>query len=200
MIDGKRFNESLLYDPANPWENRDSRFEGTFFYPGTVFGGHTLTENNFSLNGAEKSIKIASRKWKIETTDDSFASNESADMILMRYADVLLMYAEAVNETSGPTTEVYKAVNKIRDRALMPDFSAGMSQDLMRDEIKHERKIEFFMEGTRYFDLLRWRDAEIVIPLVKDEARVFDPRKHYLWPIPQFAIDQSPGLTQNPGY
>lgn len=200
MTDGKRFDESPLYDPANPWENRDSRFEGTFFYPGTVYRGTVLEEKNFNANGAEKAIKIASRKWKNETSNNSFTNNGGEDLVLMRYADVLLMYAEAVNEVSGPTAEVYESVNKVRARTQMPNFPEGLTKDEMRDEIKHERKVEFFMEGTRYFDLLRWRDAERVLLLVTNEARTFDPNKHYLWPIPQFAIDQSPGLVQNPGY
>lgn len=200
MTDGKRFDESDLYDPNDPWANRDPRFEGTFFYPGTVYRGTVLEDRNFNVNGAEKTIKIASRKWKTETSNNNFAANGAADLVLMRYADVLLMYAEAVNETSGPTAEVYDAVNKVRARVNMPNFPEGMSQDEMRDEIKHERKIEFFLEGTRYFDLLRWRDAEEVLLKVTAESRTFDPSKHYLWPIPQSAIDQSPGLTQNPGY
>lgn len=200
MTDGKRFSESDLYDPDNPFENRDPRFHGTFFTPGSVYRGTVLQERNFNTNGAEKTIKIASKKWKTETSNNSFSSNGAADLVLMRYADVLLMYAEAVNETSGPTAAVYDAVNKVRARAGMPDFPQGLSKDQMRDEIKNERKVEFFLEGTRYFDLLRWRDAETQLLKVTAESRSFDPNKHYLWPIPQFAIDQSPGLTQNPGY
>lgn len=200
MTDGLSFDESPLYSEDDPYANRDSRFTGTFFYPGTVYRGTMLEERNFNVNGAEKNIKIASRKWKNETSNNSFTNNGAEDFVLMRYADVLLMYAEAVNETSGPSAEVYEAVNKVRARAMMPDFPEGLSQDEMRDEIKHERIVEFFLEGTRYFDLLRWRDAETVLLQVTSESRTFDPGQHYLWPIPQFAIDQSPSLTQNPGY
>ena len=201
MTDGLPYDQSPLYDPANPYDNRDSRFAGTFFYPGTTYRGALLDTANFNTNGAAKSIHIASRKWKSETSNNSFSSNGKADFVLIRYADVLLMYAEALNETAGPTAEVYATMNKIRARAEMPEVTPGMSQDEMRDEIKHERKVEFFMEGTRYFDLLRWRDAEEVLltPGIA-ESRTFDPSKHYLWPIPQFAIDQSPNITQNPGY
>ncbi len=201
MTDGLPYDQSPLYDAANPFANRDSRFEGTFFFPGTVYRGVTLQEANFNSNGAKKNINIASRKWKNETSNNSFSNNGGEDFILIRYADVLLMYAEALNETSGPTAEVYDAMNKVRSRAGQPEVTPGLSQDLMRDEIKHEREVEFFMEGTRYFDLVRWRDAEtILLTEGIPEARTFDVNKHYLWPIPQFAIDQSPGLTQNPGY
>lgn len=201
MTDGLPFDESPLYNPDDPFANRDPRFAGTFFFPGTVYRGVTLEEINFNSNGAKKSINIASRKWKNETSNNSFSSNGAEDFVLIRYADVLLMYAEAVNETSGPTADVYDAVNKILSRVQMPNLPDGMSQDEMRDRIKHEREVEFFMEGTRYYDLLRWRDAEevLLMPGIQ-EARVFDASKNYLWPIPQFAIDQSPGLTQNPGY
>ena len=199
MTDGLPFDQSPLYDPDNPFDNRDSRFAGTFFYPGTVYRGTVLEDKNFNANGSEKAIKIASRKWKTETSNNSFSSNGAADLVLIRYADVLLMYAEAVNETSGPTAEVYESMNKIRARAMMPEVTPGLTQGEMRDEIKHERKVEFFMEGTRYFDLIRWRDAETVLLQVTAESRTFDPNVHYLWPIPQFAIDQSPNLTQNPG-
>ncbi|MEM7370250.1 MAG: RagB/SusD family nutrient uptake outer membrane protein [Bacteroidota bacterium] len=201
MTDGMPYDQSPLYDPDNPYANRDSRFEGTFFFPGAVYRGVTLDTINFNTNGAPKTIHIASRKWKSETSNSSWNTNSKVDFVLMRYADVLLMYAEAVNETSGATPAVYEAMNKIRDRAMMPHVTTGLSKDQMRDEIKHERKVEFFMEGTRYFDLLRWRDAESVLltPGIA-ESRIFDASKHYLWPIPQFAIDQSPNLTQNPGY
>ena len=201
MTDGLPYDQSPLYDPANPYDNRDGRFAGTFFYPGTVYRGAMLSENNFFANGAKKVINVASRKWKSETSINNFSSNGKSDLVLIRYADVLLMYAEALNEVNGPTADVYTSLNKLRVRAGMPEFVMGShSQDEMRDEIKHERKVEFFMEGTRYFDLLRWRDAEDVLLMVTAESRTFDVNTHYLWPVPQFAIDQSPNLTQNPGY
>ncbi|MCH2083902.1 MAG: RagB/SusD family nutrient uptake outer membrane protein [Saprospiraceae bacterium] len=200
MTDGLPSDQSPLYDANNPFANRDSRFEGTFFFPGTVYRGTVLTENNFLSNGAEKTIKIASRKWKTETSNNSFSNNGAADFVLLRYADVLLMYAEAINETAGPNSEAYDAINKVRARANMPPIAEGLSQDQMREEIKHEREVEFFLEGTRYFDLLRWRDAQDVLLQVTEETRSFDPSKHYLWPVPQFAIDQSPNISQNPGY
>jgi hypothetical protein len=201
MTDGLPFDQSPLYDPDNPFENRDSRFTGTFFYPGTVFRGVTLEAKHFNSNGTKKSINIASRKWKNETSINSFTNNGAEDLVLLRYADVLLMYAEAVNEVSGPTSDVYESVNKILARAGQPNLSEGMTQDEMRTRIKHEREVEFFLEGTRYFDLLRWRDAEeVLLQVTSGEQRVFNPSTHYLWPIPQFVLDQNPGITQNPGY
>ena len=75
----------------------------------------------------------------------------------------------------------------------------------MREEIKHERHVEFPWEGTRYFDLIRWADAEKMVPTVTlfDESldsRVFQAPKHNLFPVPQKEIDLNPNLSQNPGY
>jgi hypothetical protein len=97
---------------------------------------------------------------------------------------------------------VYAAVNKVRARVGMPDFPTGLSQEQMRQEIRHERDVEFAMEGLRYNDLLRWRIAEKVLPSMPAslENRTFDPAKNYLWPIPQTVIDANPNITQNPGY
>jgi starch-binding outer membrane protein, SusD/RagB family len=199
MTDGDPINVSPLYDPEKPFDNRDPRFKMTFFTPGSVYRTVVLDTINFKVNGAMPKVPMTTKKWVTETDTDTQQS--SSDLVLMRYADALLMYAEAKNEVSGPDASVYEAVNKVRNRAGMPDFPVGLSQAEMRDEIRHERKIEFMMEGHRYFDLLRWRIAETIIPSIPaEETRSFDPAKNYLWPIPQSAIDQSPGLTQNPNY
>jgi hypothetical protein len=198
MSDGLPSSQSPLYDPANPFANRDSRFDGTFYYPGRVYRGVTLGENNFSSNGQPKRIKIASSKWKSESSNDPL--NSDVNLVLIRYAEALLLYAEALNETVGPTAEVYASLNKLRDRANVPHVTPGMTQAQMRAEIKHETEVEQTLEGLHYFNLLRWKDAEVLIPSVTEEVRTFDPAKHYMWPIPQFARDQSPKLTQNPFY
>ncbi len=202
MSDGMDIGTSPLYDENNIYDNRDPRFKMTFFTPGDDYRGQTLVApDNFLVNGATPSLPMACKKWVTDVDVNSLSDRSSADLVLMRYADVLLMYAEAQNEAVGPDASVYDAVNKIRSRVGMPNFAAGLSQDQMRDEIRHERKIEFMMEGHRYFDLMRWRTAENVIPSIPDyENRSFDPAKNYLWPIPQGALDQSPNLTQNPGY
>jgi len=201
MTDGLDISTSPLYDEDSPFENRDPRFKMTFFTPGDTYRGVVLDTTNFMVNGVASEIPMAARKWATDTDNINWAANSSADLVVMRYADVLMMYAEAQNEAAGPDASVYVAVNKIRARAEMPDFPDGLNKEEMREEIKHERKIEFMMEGHHYFDLLRWRDAETVIPSIPDyENRTFDPAKNYLWPIPQSARDQSPNITQNPGY
>ncbi len=206
MTDGLPIDQSPLYDANDPYTNRDPRFRLSFFVEGDTYVGVVLGPPNFFINGGAPDpvygAAIVTKKWSNVDTESSFGGEGEADFVLMRYGDVLLMYAEALNETTGPDGEVYSAVNKIRARAGMPDFPAGLSQDAMRDEIRHERRIEFVMEGTRYFDLIRWRTAETVIPSIQElENRAFDASKNYLWPVPQSAIDSNPELiTQNPGY
>lgn len=83
--------------------------------------------------------------------------------ILFRVGELYLDYAEALNEFSGPTEEVYDAINVIRDRAGMPDFPSGLDKDEMRERIKNERAIELSFEDHRLWDLRRWLDAEDVL-------------------------------------
>jgi len=206
MIDGLPSTKSPLYDPNNPFANRDPRLMMTFYLPGDEYRNVVLDSTNIGRTGFTEStpegfVPFSLKKW-ISDADERFsAQNSSADLVLLRYADVLLMYAEARNEASGPDASVYSAINKVRARAGMPDIPAGLSQEQMQEAIRHERIVEFIGEGTRYYDLLRWRIAEEVIPSIPNlEARIFDPNVNYVWPIPQSAIDQSPGIEQNPGY
>jgi len=204
MTDGQSIQDSPLYDENDIYANRDPRLAWTFLRIGDTWAGQVMTELNTYYNGAAVdpvyAVPVISKKWCNEETLDN--GDTGIDFILLRYADILLMYAEAQNEVAGPDATVYAAVNKVRERANMPDFPAGMSKEEMRDEIRHERRIEFVMEGTRYYDLIRWRIAEDVIPSLPElQNRVFDPAKNYLWPVPQSAIDSNPELIkQNPGY
>jgi hypothetical protein len=204
MTDGESINDSPLYDPDDIFADRDPRLAWTFLRIGDTWAGQVMEERNTFYNGAPTDpvygAPIICKKWCNENTLDN--GDTGIDFILLRYADILLMYAEAQNEVAGPDGTVYDAVNKVRLRANMPPLPAGLSQDAMRDEIWHERRIEFVMEGTRYYDLIRWGIAEDVIPSIPElQNRVFDPSKNYLWPVPQSAIDSNPELiTQNPGY
>ncbi len=203
MLDGLPIAESPMYDPDNPYLNRDPRLGSNLFLPGiTPWKGGIYDE---SLGGFSNWFAI--RKWvdPAATIGEAGCSCNETNLILFRYADILMYFAEAVNETAGPTQEVYDAINQIRQRAGMPDVTAGLSQDEMREVIRHERHVEFPWEGTRYFDLIRWGIAKDVIPTVtlfgeSLDARVFIEPKHNLWPIPQKEIDLNPNLSQNPGY
>lgn len=121
------------------------------------------------------------------------------DMQLMRYADVLLMAAEAANEL-GNTTKALGYLEQVRNRArkgipdILPEIKST-NQAVIREAIKQERRSEFALEFERFYDLVRWGDAEKV--LGKDGYTA----KNALLPIPQGAIDKSQGvLKQNPGF
>jgi hypothetical protein len=219
MLDGLSIHDSPLYNPDSVFERRDPRLGMTFYITGyrkvglndsvpySTYRGFPMEQDYLEHQGVRLTqipgaAGLGTKKWVAEFDDTSFSDNFSTDLVLVRYADVLLMYAEAQNEAVGPDASVYEAVNKVRKRAGMPDFPSGLTQDQMRQEIRHERDVEFAMEGMRYNDLLRWRIAETVLPSFPPdlEGRVFDPAKHYLWPIPQSVIDANPRITQNPGY
>ncbi len=144
-------------------------------------------------------------------------TNVRRPWVLFRYAEILLMYAEALNEVSGPTQPVYDAVNAVRVRAGMPVLPTGLSQIAMRERIRNERRVEFCFEEQRFFDVRRWKQGETYfngpvrgMKITKSgttlsyspfviENRVFTA-KNYLYPIPQAEIDKADKLTQNPGY
>ena len=110
---------------------------------------------------------------------------------ILRYAEVLLNYAEAQNEL-GNTAEALNAVNMIRERAQAPPFTTT-AQGELRELIRAERRRELLFEGHRFFDLQRWGIAEEVLgPLGYVEGR------HNYWPVPNAELDLMPNLTQYP--
>lgn len=121
---------------------------------------------------------------------------------VLRYADILLLYAETVNEISGPTADAYAAINKVRRRAyggVAHDLTTGLSQADFRDSVFTERRKEFVQEGNRWFDLVR--KGTLVEELKKIPAKAPNvTEKNYLYPIPQVEIDLNSKLTQNPGW
>jgi len=202
--DGLSITQSPLYDPDSWLTNRDPRLALTikrFGETAVNSAGQTVV---FSYNGPSitgfNPVKYCN--WDVLPIDYSTLSEQ--DWILIRYADVLLMYAEARNEASGPDASVYDAINQIRTRAGMPALPEGLSKDQMRERIRNERRVELALEGLRWSDILRWKTAETYIPTLIDgeggAQRRFDPAKHYLLPFPQSEIDVNDQLQQNPGY
>lgn len=123
----------------------------------------------------------------------------------IRYAEVLLIKAEAENELNGPTQTAYEAINQVRRRAYrhfpvtassIHDLPAGLSQAEFRKRLQEERFNEFILEGQRWFDLVRWR---ILISTVSQEKTGIT-EKNYLFPIPASQITLNPNLKQNWGY
>ena len=206
LTDGRSTKNSPLFNPQKPFENRDPRLLATVMYIGSQYKGAAVTESQYPQTGyGQKKYTIyrdTERPVAIKVEGQS-----ELNFIILRYADVLLMYAEAQNEAVGPDASVYEAINQVRRRAPMPNLTAGLSKDAMREEIRHERRIELAGEALYYFDIRRWRTAEKVmngdITNAKGQrigTRRFDPARDYLWPIPSVAIQLNPALTQNLGY
>lgn len=141
--------------------------------------------------------------------------DEEPNYIILRYAEVLLMDAEASNEVNGgPTAAGYAAINQVRARAGVAPLTPGLNQAQFRDSVFQERRWELVLEGPNgYFDDQRnwaWSKSKILPGLAKQQTKsnrypkvtnyVGIPDKYKLMPIPQRAIDLNPLLTQNPGW
>jgi starch-binding outer membrane protein, SusD/RagB family len=118
---------------------------------------------------------------------------------ILRYADVVLIAAEAANEL-GMTTEALEKLNSVRARASASLVAVAVTdKDALRAKIQHERRVEFALENERFYDLVRWGLAESV--LHDAGFSNYTVGVHELLPIPQDEIDRSNGvLLQNPGY
>ncbi|QRR01282.1 RagB/SusD family nutrient uptake outer membrane protein [Dyadobacter sandarakinus] len=145
--------------------------------------------------------KFVADPYTLKYRDTPFAEADADNnWVVIRYADVLLMYAEAANEVSnGPTAEAYAAINAVRKRAKLAVLPAGLSKSAFALAVEHERQVELAFEGHRWFDLVRTgrevavMNAHFKAPVVADFNAVF--------PIPQTQIDVNPaGIRQNPGY
>lgn len=221
MADGTKFSWANPDHSARPFDNRDPRFYHTFTWHGRDYNGVdvNLTESEFRF----AFTYIYYLKYVADLENRFF--DTWVNWIKFRYADVLLMYAEATNEATGPDNTVYDALDQIRERVGMPPVNRSIYNDQasLRQFIRNERRVELAGEGLRYFDIIRWRTAEEVLnfqvnslnlenwvdhPVDSDgnqllppknvQTRVFNPNKHYVWPIPQDAIDRSDNLEQHP--
>ncbi len=144
-------------------------------------------------------------KWLNEGGNSPLGNNGGQNLYYIRYADVLLMKAEAENELNkGPNAAAYEAINKVRERAGVPALS-GLTYDSFTKALRKERALELSFEGHRKYDLLRWGTYVETIKNTTDPAlkvpRANIQPYHVLMPIPQREIDVTNGsLTQNPGY
>ncbi len=209
MRDGYSISESPLFDPDNPYENRDPRLLQSIVLPGYSFNGNIQREGTNPVQHTGFGQKKLTSYADDETIFVPLGESD-LNVILIRYAEVLLNYAEALNEFQDtPSEEVYWALNLIRKRPSvdMPEIERGINKSEMREIIRHERRIELALENLYYADVRRWKTAETVNngPIYNSknemiETRHFDPNKDYLWAIPQREIDLNPNLTQNEGW
>jgi starch-binding outer membrane protein, SusD/RagB family len=143
----------------------------------------------------------------IDFTNLATPGNVAINFPIIRYADILLSLAEAINEQGTPTPEAYELINQVRRRAFAkpiatPDPAidlSGLNQTTFRAAIQEERKKEFVQEGQRWFDLVRW--GTLVTEVKKVTAKNSVSERNNLYPIPQSERSIDPvGLPQNPGY
>lgn len=163
-----------------------------------------------SLN--DKSIPGDSVPYINKYWDPNYASTgkSEANTNILRFAEVLLIHAEAENELNGPTEKAYNSLNKIRKRAGLDNLTPNLTKDQFRDSVYLDRRLELVGEYQRYFDLIRQTGKEvtgvgpegrgILIKSLQLVGKTNVSAKHYLFPVPQFERDRNKKLTQNPGW
>ncbi|HEX2536569.1 MAG TPA: RagB/SusD family nutrient uptake outer membrane protein [Chitinophagaceae bacterium] len=233
MLNGKRINEAGSgYDEANPYANRDPRLGATVVVHGANWRNQNGTnqtiyirpgsdpdpsaKNEYKASGQGTATGYYWRKYYDPTSTANFSSG--LNLILIRYAEVLLMYAEAKDALGQMTEEVWnKTIRPLRARAGFTDPAAlSYPGGDLTEVIRNERRTEFALEGLRIDDIRRWRIAEDVLNgwahgaryedpsvdngYIRAQLRTFDPSKHYLWPVPAAERGKNPNLDQNPNY
>ena len=225
MNDGSAFSWSNPTEAANPYQNRDPRFYSDILSNGASFQGRPA---QFWLGGLDSKLSSLS-PWNASKTgytilkmvDSTYNFNvqpySAAQWIVFRLSEIYLNYAEAEAEL-GQTGTALTYLNKIRERAGMPDLTSTGGDDLIQ-KIRQERRIELCFEGHRFFDLRRWGIADqgngdalgiIITPTNPQnttfsyqvdtvQTRVWLP-SFYFYPIPRSEIQADPALTQNSGY
>lgn len=202
--DGLPISSSPLYSNANQKQNRDPRLLASVYFNGDIF----ITDLNTSFRG-NTATRYGQKKYvRSSASADGIpvSSPGGQDFYVLRYADILLMRAEALAEV-GRAEEAYPLVNAVRARVGMPSVEdvegAGLSREQMIEVIRHERRVELAFEGLRFFDLKRWgkieeafqrADADPVPPY----NPVYQGRRSEVFPIPLSEIDANKNLIQNP--
>ena len=214
------------YNPQDPYKDRDPRFYASIIYNNSQWRGRTIETFEDGLNGPGQFDQYATggtmtgyynRKFINEANPVGGADKSNENRILIRYAEVLLNYAEAQNAL-GNDGEARSSVNLIRTRAGMPDLPASLSGTALRDRIRVERTVELAFEELHFFDVRRWMTAPALLadPVHKMsitktgtdqftfEVKEMEPRSwrsaFYYLPIPQDELNKNPNLQQNPDY
>ncbi len=222
MLDGTPFDWSDPAKAAQPFENRDARLGATILMNMAPFKGKkvaTYPEGaDASPNPNATKTGYYLRKFLNEDVNIQTGGSSSGHVVpLFRLAEIYLNYAEALNECDPTNPDIALYLNKVRNRASLPNVSA-LSQEQMRAVIQHERRVELAFEEHRSWDVRRWKIASSTLgaplmgvqierkPLggytympVKVEQRVFQP-KMYWYPIPQSEVLKLKQWKQNNGW
>ncbi|TDG38041.1 RagB/SusD family nutrient uptake outer membrane protein [Pedobacter changchengzhani] len=227
------------YDAANPYANRDPRFNWTILpnegmrlnATKTISPVYTYVgaaQDGYGTTSTTKTGYYLRKMLDDNTINNTSSATTERCFPLMRYAEILLNYAEASNE-AGDVVTAYEQLKLIRKRAgILPgvEDNYGLPDGLtlipMRTIIQNERRVELAIEEHRYWDVRRWKIAETVsnqtlhgmkvtkvgtgtpatytYDLINVRTPVFTAPKWYLWPIPQGEVNKSVDLLQNPGW
>ncbi len=242
MNNGKPITDPTSgYNPANPYINRDPRLGYTVIWNQMLWynnatgnkqpvSTHINTQDGWSTKTGEAGLTYATGYYWRKMMDDGSANNGGPTLQrtwgLIRYAEIMLNYAEASNESDN-ITPAYEMLKLLRKRAGiiagadgLYGLKAAMSKDEMRLVIQNERQVELAYEGMRFFDVRRWKIAmekfnftmtgmQItktgnnytynIVPITNNAVRVFK-ESNYFFPIDQGEISRVPVLIQNPGY
>ncbi|MBI9067073.1 MAG: RagB/SusD family nutrient uptake outer membrane protein [Salinivirgaceae bacterium] len=179
-------------DLFNSFDTNDYRKEVTFFESYDYFGPNKFDPHIW-------------KHWDQDVYEPDETGQSSANFPVMRYSEILLIYAEALAQAnSGPTTEAYAAVNQVRKRArngndtLLPDLQ-GLSLDDFCDALLEEKRFETVNEGHRWFDLVR--TGNLIEYVKRAKGDLANPQEYNnLFPIPQREMDLNAKLKQNEGY
>ncbi len=205
---------------------RDPRLYETVVVPGELYYNDTVAPvhiNHPNTEGSTEFTGFLIMKWVLQRSSDR---NVAPHWAYMRYAEVLLNYAEAINEYKKSPTDAYQYVNQVRSRVGLSDLESGMSTLEFREALIKERAMEFGFEEVRWFDLVRWGlTDEFTKPIYKLTSVGVDDStsptqftftssqisytrawasnwnsKWYFAPIPQEEIGKNYGMVQNPGW
>jgi hypothetical protein len=239
---GKTIDDAASgYNASQPYQNRDPRLAATVFYPGTQYSSKLpygfyydpissspKTLDHWGDNNCSPSA-YGLRKYTPVIADFPSLDQVGMDVILIRFAEIKLMDAEAKIESGKIDATVYDDINAVRRRpgVNMPavDQAKYSDQASLRTLLRRERRVELAVEGLRWFDIQRWQIGDQVMTgqvtgsllgtvnqttgaltltpgttIKVGTPRVFSASKNYLWPIPQSEIDLNKGLKQNAGY
>lgn len=216
------------YNPLDPYAGRDPRFALTILYNTSTFKSKPLEIWVGGANATPKTNATKTgyylKKYVIEAVslDPNSISTRQHTWVLFRYGEVLLNYAEAMNEAYGPESAsdlgmtALQAVNLIRTRAKMPVFPTGLTKDQFRTKLRNERRVELAFEEHRFWDIRRWKIGDTTkdiygMEIIKNtdgtykytkklvERRVYEDKMN-LYPIPLSELYKNDKLKQNTGW
>lgn len=177
------------------YEEGDLRKDITIFYDGCPVWDPDGVNKPYKASYSNTGYNV--RKFLVTKAISPDFNTSPANFVVYRFADVLLMKAEALNEIRP--AEAFASINRVRRRAGLKDLS-GLSQEQMREAIIHERRIELAFEGHRWFDMIRINDGQYAVDFLHSIGKTNATKDRLIFPIPQTERDANPLMGQNPGY